>query len=324
MICYEMKVINENLIDKSSHSVVSIEGLGVGDPLSFNIYIKKDENSTIIVEAGEILSDTIYKILKKQKIAYIANNDQKNQEILCHSLKKYIFDNVNDIEKTLDFLYTINNEVFTNFYQDEDDIIDVKCLELIVRGIIHLLENNQHYVKDVIPFFLNRDEIAAHSIHVTIYALRIGQLLKLKENNLMQLGIAAMLHDSGHKKIDKSILNKESVLSVEELNQIKKHPKYSANIAKHNYITDPYIIDAITHHHEHYDGSGYPYQLKEEEIGEFASIIGVCDVFDALTNDRPTRKKFSTFDALTMMIKDEKMSKKLNQKIIKQVISSIS
>ena len=87
---------------------------------------------------------------------------------------------------------------------------------------------------------------------------------------------------------------------------------------------DPIIINAVKHHHERYDGSGYPNQLLKEEISDFGSIIAICDVFDALTIDRPHTKGYGTFEALKIMIQDESMKNKFNDSYIKQALRSIS
>jgi HD-GYP domain-containing protein (c-di-GMP phosphodiesterase class II) len=74
------------------------------------------------------------------------------------------------------------------------------------------------------------------------------------------------------------------------------------------------------HHHESHDGTGYPDALLSEEISPFASILSVCDVFEALTNDRPYRKKYSTFNALKIMMKDDEMVNKFNQEYLKSFL----
>jgi HD-GYP domain-containing protein (c-di-GMP phosphodiesterase class II) len=103
---------------------------------------------------------------------------------------------------------------------------------------------------------------------------------------------------------------------------VQKHPDYSVEIVMKNYIHDPYIIDAIKHHHESHDGNGYPDGLSGNAISEFSSIICISDVFDALTNNRAYREKHSTFDALKIMMKDETMVNRFNQNYLKVFLQS--
>lgn len=139
----------------------------------------------------------------------------------------------------------------------------------------------------------------------------------------MQVGKAGLLHDLGLKKIDTSIIKKDAELDTTELKEIQKHSQYSVDIIKQNRIHDQYIINAIMHHHEQYDGNGYPKQLNRDEIGIFASILSICDVFDALTNNRPHRKQHTSFDAIKMMIKDKSMLGKFNHQYLQIFLKSL-
>lgn len=151
--------------------------------------------------------------------------------------------------------------------------------------------------------------------------MSLGNALALDDEELSKLGIAALLHDVGIKKIDSHIIEKENKLSFKEYERVHQHPLLSVQIIKHNKIFDPYIIEAVTHHHENYDGSGYPDGLIARQISIFSSIISITDVFDALTNTRPNRDAYSSFDALKIMMHDKTMVKKFNLKYMKVFLS---
>jgi HD-GYP domain-containing protein (c-di-GMP phosphodiesterase class II) len=185
------------------------------------------------------------------------------------------------------------------------------------------LKNNLNYLKETIPHFCDEYELAYHSLHVTIYAISLSYFLNLDDEQLLQVGTAALLHDVGIKKINESIPNKDSKLSLEELEAIHQHTKYSSEIAGKNYIHDPYILNAIMHHHEYHDATGYPDQLESKDISDFASTLCISDVFDALTSNRPYRKKYSTFDALKIMMQEESMVNRFNQKYLKVFLQSL-
>ena len=135
-------------------------------------------------------------------------------------------------------------------------------LDEIIKSIIFLLQDNPSYLKETIPHFLDNYELDYHSLHVSIYSISLGHFLHLKNEELLQLGTAGLLHDLGYKKINESIRNKNSKLSLEEMEVMQKHNKYSSDIVQKNYIYDPYILDAIMHHHECYDTTGYPDRLE--------------------------------------------------------------
>lgn len=113
----------------------------------------------------------------------------------------------------------------------------------------------------------------------------IGQQLGIKGDNLNDLSMAAAVHDIGKLKIPKYILNKPGKLTNSEFEIIKKHSKYGAEmLEKLGFKND--VVDGVLYHHEHYNGSGYPYQTCGTQIPLYARIISVADAFDAMTTNR--------------------------------------
>ncbi len=316
-----MKIVQTN-IRKFSHIRLNIDSLKIGDILVFDIFIKRKNNYVVIIEAGAVLSQNLYTKLQKQDLLYISKKDENKQELSYKTLYTYIKHNKNDLKKSLDFLYDINNQLFTEFLNSKEDLINLASLGEILKSIIFLVKDNQSYLKETIPHFSDNYELAYHSLHVSIYSISLGHFVHLNNEELLQLGTAGILHDLGYKKLNESIHNKDSKLSIEETEAIQQHSKYSSNIAKKNYIHDPYILDGILHHHECYDATGYPDHLGGKEISIFASIISISEVFDALTNNRSYRKKYSTFDALKIMMKEESMVNKFNQKYLTTFLKS--
>jgi HD-GYP domain-containing protein (c-di-GMP phosphodiesterase class II) len=119
--------------------------------------------------------------------------------------------------------------------------------------------------------------------------------------DLEVLGMAAILHDLGKSKIDYDIINKNGKLSDEEFTQMKLHPALGHEIALKLGIEDERILTGIRHHHEKIAGGGYPDQIKGDEISYFARIIGVCDVFDALSTKRSYKDPMSSFESFKLM-----------------------
>ena len=130
---------------------------------------------------------------------------------------------------------------------------------------------------------------SGHSERVTKYALDIGKEMGLSEKELKQLELAGILHDVGKIGTYEAILDKPERLTPDELNVMRQHPGKGAEILSPiKNLKD--MIPAIRHHHEFYDGKGYPDGLKGEEIPLFARILTVADTADAMGADRPYRK----------------------------------
>ena len=127
-----------------------------------------------------------------------------------------------------------------------------------------------------------------HSDRVSEYSVLIGEKLGLSEEQIKTLRIGGLFHDIGKIGIPDSILLKPSKLSDDEYSQIKNHPAIGAHILGSADIFKD-IIPIVKHHHEKYDGTGYPGMLKGEEIPYLARIAAVADTFDAMTSRRSYR-----------------------------------
>lgn len=127
-----------------------------------------------------------------------------------------------------------------------------------------------------------------HSERVSIYAHMLAEKIKLDEKTVLNITQAGRLHDIGKIGIRYDALTKKDGLDKEEYEQFKLHPVIGANILKPmSFLAD--IIPAILHHHERYDGTGYPDRVSGEDIPIGARILAICDSFDVMTSDRPYR-----------------------------------
>lgn len=127
-----------------------------------------------------------------------------------------------------------------------------------------------------------------HSERVSEYAVLLGKKLCINSDDLYTLRIGGLFHDVGKIGIPDNILTKKDKLTDEEYEEIKQHPSIGAKILSNAAIfTD--IVPIVKHHHERYDGTGYPDHLKGEEIPYMARIVAVADAFDAMASRRPYR-----------------------------------
>lgn len=127
-----------------------------------------------------------------------------------------------------------------------------------------------------------------HSDRVSAFSVLIGEKLGLNEADIRLLKIGGLFHDIGKIGVPDSILLKDAKLTDEEYSQIKNHPSIGAHILSNATIFAD-LIPIVKHHHEKYDGTGYPSKLKGEEIPYLARIAAVADTFDAMTSVRPYR-----------------------------------
>ena len=147
------------------------------------------------------------------------------------------------------------------------------------------------------------DPIYSHSLNVGLIARCIGKWLHLSKSDLNTLTLAGLLHDIGKTQIPDDILNKPGKYTDEEFATMKTHPLLGKKILNGKGF-DSRILAATLQHHERSDGSGYPRGLMEDEIDDFAAIIAIADVYDAMTSARAHRDPLCSFQVINQFEKD--------------------
>lgn len=141
------------------------------------------------------------------------------------------------------------------------------------------------------------DSTFAHSINVALIARMLGEWLHFSEEDLDVLTLSGLFHDLGKCIISPEILTKPSSLTEEEFAEIKRHPEEGAKLLIPQNL-DRRIKQAALMHHERCDGSGYPSGLRGPQIPDFAKIIAIADVYDAMTSNRCYRKGLCPFEVI--------------------------
>lgn len=153
-----------------------------------------------------------------------------------------------------------------------------------IRALIQTVEAKDRYT-------------SGHSRMVTRYSLAIGKYLNLPPEDMDMIKFCGLLHDIGKIGISENVLEKPSILTQKEYKMIKKHPLIGEQIVKEVKFLKP-GLSLIRHHHERYNGKGYPDRLKGENIPLLARIVTVADAFDAMISDRPYRKTMNIQEAI--------------------------
>ncbi|TCO68243.1 HD-GYP domain-containing protein [Caldanaerobacter subterraneus] len=141
-----------------------------------------------------------------------------------------------------------------------------------------------------------QEELKQHQMRVSKICEKIARVLKMHYDSMVELLMAAQLHDIGKLWIPQQILDKPEKLDEKEMKIIKRHVFYGYEYVKSKKMNSS-IAEAVLYHHERFDGKGY-IGLKSKEIPLFSRIIAVADAFDAMTNDRPYRKALSLEEAV--------------------------
>ncbi|MBU1153091.1 GAF domain-containing protein [bacterium] len=275
------------LIDKETGELVFEVALGEkGDKVEKARMAKKSGIAGWVAEKGESLKienvqeDPRFCKEIDEKTGY------KTKNMLCVPLK--VKDEIIGVAQVL-------NSIGRDKFSDED----LKIFEGIAHQAAVGIQNARLY-QELQDFFIGTIKALAqaieakdpytrgHSERVTTISLVIGKELGLPSEDLDTLKIAGLLHDIGKIGIDEAILTKSSKLTNEEFEVIKTHPNKGAEIVLHIKRLKN-MIEGIQHHHEKFNGQGYPGNLTGEKIPLFARIIAVADAFDAMTSNRSYR-----------------------------------
>jgi putative nucleotidyltransferase with HDIG domain len=138
---------------------------------------------------------------------------------------------------------------------------------------------------------------AGHAARVTALAVRLAEAIGIAEDRIRAIRLGGPLHDIGKLALDRRLLQKPGPLDGAELEEIRTHPERGVELVDSD-VEPAAVLDVILHHHERWDGSGYPYGLAGDEIPVEARILAVADAYDAMTSRRPYRDALSHEEAI--------------------------
>jgi HD-GYP domain-containing protein (c-di-GMP phosphodiesterase class II) len=140
-----------------------------------------------------------------------------------------------------------------------------------------------------------------HSVAVCALMVALGKQLNLDDEQIRQAGLAGLLHDVGKMMIPPEVLNKPGKLTDDEFSMVKNHPSEGHKLLLGGIGINAISLDVCLHHHEKIDGSGYPEQLSDKQISLFAKMSAVCDVYDAITSNRPYKNGWEPAESIRKM-----------------------
>jgi len=200
----------------------------------------------------------------------------------------------------------------------------IKCIDDVFRQSNHAdsFDKCQRILEKISFKFENRNELfklfsklednfdkylIKHSAQTAILAMYMGEkLFDAGRDDLISVGAGAMLHDIGMLSVSSDITDKEDALSENEYYRVKLHPKYGVSLLDNAGVTNLIVHNITLSHHERYDGSGYPRGLAGNDIPRHAMLVSICDIYCALTMNRPY-KAASAPDAALRTLKHEKI-----------------
>ncbi|MCK7595007.1 HD-GYP domain-containing protein [Pseudomarimonas salicorniae] len=179
--------------------------------------------------------------------------------------------------------------------------ISVDMVEPAVEAITGSLARNSSALLGMLGIKNKDDYTFQHSVSVGTLLMAFGRTLGLPEDELREIGLGGMLHDVGKMKVPDAVLNKPGRLTDEEYAVIKRHPVDGHAILVETRGVGEVPLEITLHHHERFNGRGYPDGLSGESISRFSRMAAIVDVYDAITADRCYHKAMLATEALRRM-----------------------
>lgn len=275
--------------------LVSTRSLCVGAKLGKSIY---NDNGQTLLHKGAVLSERVKTRLGQMGISFVYIEDEQTAgidiaDIVTDETKRAAVKTIKE-----EFMHIADemklNKAFNGDHLSRD-------FSKVVQAILSDIKNNEEALALLSDVYVYDSYIFTHSLNVTVYTLGLAVELGFTEKQLLEIGIGALLHDVGKMAIPIEILNKPGRLTDEEFAVMKTHTKAGFDMLRQTPNISLLSAHCALSHHERLNGTGYPQGLMQDDIHVYAKMIGIADVFDAVTSHRVYRKPMLPHEALELL-----------------------
>ncbi|MCM2322428.1 MAG: HD domain-containing protein [Oligoflexia bacterium] len=189
----------------------------------------------------------------------------------------------------------------------------------VVSSFVHVLMKDPKAYLFLAKLSSHDPYTLQHSVGTSVNCIILGRKMGLHDDGeLLELGLAGLLHDIGKVKVRKEIINKNGPLDEAEWEEMRQHSLHGYETVKNHPAISERTKRAILEHHEDKVGTGYPLALREEQLHPFSKIVCICDVFNALTTNRSYSTARTPFDAFQLM--KDKMKHKFDDRLFRELV----
>ena len=259
-----------------------------------NIYIQDgvaepDEEKIVISKAAEKKIEKLY-------------TEDRSKVTLSDSVRKRVAEGIQFI------------------YSGDTSSAVVDATDNITNDLLAAIDSNDAIAIDISTLKTSDEYTFKHSVDVATIAMILAKQQGLSRKQIYEIGVSGLLHDVGKTKVPIEILNKPGRLDDEEFAIMKQHPVFSYRMVQNNPAFSNEVAYAVLQHHEKINGKGYPMGANEEKITNYAKILSVADIYDALVTERPYKPAFTQRDAVEMIMS---MTHELDMKAMKSFLESM-
>ncbi len=253
-----------------------------------------DEKGRVLLRSGVILTEYHVKRLREQ-FAVLTIEDKVSQGI---SIPEVIVGEFRvEMQRTLEEEWT-RLRTQASFKRVSFSPTFAKKVRTQMRNLLQVMQHTEIIQENMASLAGFDNGTYVHSVNVAIYSLILGVSLGLSETMLIELALGAIFHDMGKMLIPITVLNKRGPLTPEEYRTMKEHAELGYSLLKQQHEFSFLVARCAHEHHERLNASGYPRGLHGDQIHQFAKIIAIADVYDAMVMHRPYRDGMSPGDVM--------------------------
>ena len=284
-------------------------------------------NNAVLLLPDTVLTENIIKRLISQKIdAVMVYSDEPLSRspyytpppikpVINEDLKRKAIDGIRDLFTSIGEAVSEHGNMTTAYQL-------IKDLNNVVDQLVDIISSEPNALVHISDLKSYDEYTYHHSLSVAVLSIAIGQEMGFDKEKLKKLGRCAIMHDIGKTMVPIEIINKPSRLTEEEFALIKQHSQNGGKCITQGQIADSEIWAGVLHHHEKWNGSGYPDKLKSDEIPLFARIISVADVYDAITSYRSYRSPMPPAEAVELVMSE--VDRSFEYEIVKYFIKKLA
>jgi HD-GYP domain-containing protein (c-di-GMP phosphodiesterase class II) len=292
-----VKVKNEKVLDKIIKSGI------------IEVIIDTDKGESVDL-------DDKWQPLEKKVLEEIAD---KTKDLPQQEIKKPLKEEIKEAELIRKEANSIIQELVMDVQHGKS--LALSQVENVVEKVISSVVKNQHALSSLAKIRQTNQFLFEHSISSCALMIGFGKTMGFDDNLQHEAGVGALLHDIGMSTVSSKIINKPGKLTQFEYSIVKKHVENGSEILKKTTNIKDIPLLVAGEHHERYNGNGYPFKLKGEEISIYGQMMSIVDVYDAITSNRGYRRAITSSEALILLLSssDKDFKGELVQRFIQSV-----
>ncbi|MBN2049327.1 MAG: HD-GYP domain-containing protein [Spirochaetales bacterium] len=302
---------------------IKVEDLVAGQKFDKPVYVDGD---TLLVPENVVIREKDIERLKSWNIPYVetdgktvtAKDEKKREEKAISGILG------GNADQGAQKLYVQSVQKLSAVFDDirQGRKVENNAIDEIVTKLVNAVRTKS---EDIISLILQNheegDPMARSAVNCLILSVVVAQYLNFPNHHILNIALAALLHDIGMMRISENIVEKNGELSSEEIQQIQTHTLYTYRIITRELKYSDEIGKIALLHHERWDGKGYPKKLKEKQIPVMSRIISVVDAFEAMVRDRPYRNSMIGYTAMRQLLNDN--SRRFDAEVLKIFIKAM-